>query len=476
MTFYFFENNRYKRLALCDSKHKLQEYYEIYNNKKRQKGDIYVGIIKRIEPQLNAVFIDFDDERNGFLPITSIHPRYFNLSPKEMQIFLKDVSKHYSLKNSDIFSKMDLINRLTINQPVLVQIVRTDRDKKSVMLSTFLCLKGKYIKYIPNSLVQKIIICDNVSEEQIHMIQDKYDAIPGSLSVQNTSLISTKNIFMDIDKIINKWNSIQNTSPKKGELIYSENSTNNVLNELISKAKRIIYEGHDYKNFKQQFKQYNIETGFQIFKNLEPQVDEITSSIVQLGSGAYIILEQTSSGLTVDVNMGQLSKYNIEEAIFQTNKMAIDEIFRQIKLRHLGGMIIIDLITMKNNNYEIEQQVESKIAESSNKINHSGINCFGMLSLCCQYNAMHNSTYETCPCCNKGQVLTTDVLADHLLREINYLAIDAFNIKVEISEKLAEYIFNNMFDDIEKIKKDLNVKITFMVTSDINGDYNLIKA
>lgn len=478
MKLLLYKNARYRRCAVVDKQGLLFRYFEDFFCENNLKGDVYFGKITRIEPNLNAVFVDYGENRGGFLSLFSIHPKYFNLPKQDIDDILKKLEKEPHLKKSPIYRKLNIRNLLKVGQKMMVQVIRNEKDRKGVMLSTFITIKGRYFKYIPNSIVSKLIVCDGVEENQLDFLEEKVEPLvenKGSLSVFHSFGISDKELLNDLHKILHIWNSIKNSKDDAGKILYREDSFFNMINENLRNVNSIIIEGNfDVKSLKINQDKFEIQSGFNIFKDFEQQVDEISMENIQLNCGGYLIFEKTQCCTTIDVNLGKnLSGKGIKKSIMETNLEAIIEIFRQINLRNVGGMILVDFIGTRNEQdmQKIEEKIEELKGFEENKIDSIEITKFGTVEICRQYANYDISFAQQCGHCGQGKVPKLYVIAEKLLRELSYIAEEFDTIDVKISKEISEFLMNHAQDDIMILKKNLLVQINFIICTEVDENF-----
>ena len=479
MRLLLYGNSRSKRAAAVDKDNRLIHYYEDFLINNNVKGNIYVGKITRIEPSLNAVFVDYGAKKFGFLSLFSIHPKYFNVDKKKYEEILQNLQKQTHLKNSDIYKKNKIQHLLQIGQKILVQIVRNEKENKGAMLSSFITIKGKYFKYIPTSISSKLILCDGVSEDQIEFLQEKFDALiyqKGSLSVSGTHKVPTKDILHDLNVVIHTWNGIKNTKVEDPGIIYEEDNFLNLINTILPDVTEIVLEGNiNLKSLNIKQNQYSICHGFNIFQDLEKCIENLSQNIIQLPDGGYLILEQNQCCSTFDVNMGKFTKNkkSFARSMLETNINAIKEIFRQINLRNIGGIIIVDLIgtRVEQNITKLEQTIQEFKQFNDGKIDCSEISKFGILEICRQYTNNETTNVEKCQSCSNGNMQYIFIVAEQLIRNLQYLSEDNDMLDVQLTKELAEFIINHAMNDIEKIQIDLGVQINFKIIQNVNRNF-----
>ena len=411
-------NTKETRIAVLENE-KLDDF-EIESNKKTAvKGDVYLAKITRIEPSLQAAFVDFGGNRNGFLPLTEIHPDYFKIPAadekkiKELgsKIFNKenidddfvDNEKNDELnenKNEDLkdelvedentkpekpkfknkklspkkeyfnfFKKYKIQDVIRPRQVILVQINKEERGLKGAALTTYLSFAGRYCVLMPNSMNNDGIsrkIGDIEERKKLKQILASV-AIPDRMSViVRTAGIgrTKKEISKDLTFLVSQWNKIREITLKSEapKMIYEEGSIlKRAIRDMLSEdVEKILVDGKDgyekvkkitkslVPTFTKKIKQFKSnENSLFAEHNVETQINELFSLNVKLQSGGSIVINTTEALVAIDVNSGKnTSERNIENTALKTNIEAAVEIARQLRLRDLGGLVVIDFIDM----------------------------------------------------------------------------------------------------------------------------------
>ena len=422
-------NTNETRIAVTENG-KLDDF-EIETNKKNAvKGDVYLAKITRIEPSLQAAFVDFGKNRNGFLPLTEIHPDYFKIPAadekkiKELneKIFNRDNADDQTEDEDDIvsaeeneneekendnsdlnkenknkyrnknkiinpkkeyfnfFRKYKIQDVIRPRQVILVQINKEERGLKGAALTTFLSFAGRYCVLMPNSMNNDGIsrkIGDIEERKKLKQILSSVN-IPERMSViVRTAGIgkSKKEISKDLTFLLSQWNKIRELTLKSEapKMIYEEGSVlkRAIRDMLTEDVDNIFVDGKDgYEKVKKIAKNLvpSYAKKIKYFKsqenslfaenNIESQINELFSLNVKLESGGSIVVNTTEALVAIDVNSGKnTSERNIENTALKTNLEAAVEIARQLRLRDLGGLVVIDFIDMDDyrNNFKVEK-------------------------------------------------------------------------------------------------------------------------
>ena len=312
------ENNENKKIALIEN-NELVEYYEEDDDTNRREGNIYIGIVKDIIKGMQSAFVDIGTEKNSFIHLKDVLPKI-------------DETKQ---KNDD---NIDIGKVLKSNQKILVQVKKDSNEKKGARVSTHINLPSKYVVLMPNTNIvtasQKI---ENEKEQErlIKLVRENLDENNGAI-IRTSAQGKDKEIIEDIKFIQKKWNEIIQTSinpnQNKPKLLYkSENIVDKIIMDLVEKD-------------------VQIKKGNDIFEDdIKKQIEKIKDRKIWLKCGGFITIDKTEALTAIDVNTGKYTgRKNLEETVFKVNKEATIEIAKQLRLRDIGGIIIVDYIDMDN--------------------------------------------------------------------------------------------------------------------------------
>jgi len=512
--------------------------FEIESGKKNAvKGDVYLAKITRVEPSLQAAFVDFGANRNGFLPLTEIHPDYFKIPVSDQKKFSELLSKINDIEDkvdesaSDVDNKEDRADNIEdhnenspkeeINydiskkkkdphkeylsffrkykiqdvikprQVILVQINKEERGFKGAALTTFLSFAGRYCVLMPNSLNKDGIsrkISDIEERKKLKVILSNVN-VPDKMSIiVRTAGIgkNKKEISKDLSYLTNLWNKIREDTLKAEapRLIYEEGSlikrtirdmlTDDVDNILIEgkagfeTAKKIIKKlvPQKIKNIKLH---KDNEKSLFIENNIENQINELFSLTVKLESGGSIVINTTEALVAIDVNSGKnTSERNIENTALKTNIEAAVEIPRQLRLRDLGGLVVIDFIDMDDyrNNFKVEKTIKTALNKDRARVQIGRISMFGLLELSRQRlrSSLIDRSFEKCPFCKgSGLILNTNSIAEQIIKMIQekVLLNKGSTINVKCNSSLAEILINTKKEEIYQLESQNNSKVIF---------------
>ena len=530
------------RVAVTEND-KLDDF-EIESNKKNSvKGDVYLAKITRVEPSLQAAFVDFGANRNGFLPLTEIHPDYFKIPTSDKleldTLYQKLMSQNDETESSDkadlknktnkenespepeldeniesielntnqkikikninprkeyinFFRKYKIQDVIKPRQVILVQVNKEERGLKGAALTTFLSFAGRYCVLMPNSLNNDGIsrkIGDIEERKKIKQVLSSLN-IPEKMSViVRTAGIgkSEKEISKDLTFLISQWNKIRELTLKSEapKLIYEEgNILKRTIRDMLTEDVDSIFiegkEAHD--NIKKLSK--NLTPGqtkkIKLHKdqekslfaehNIENQINDLFSLTVKLQSGGSIVINTTEALVAIDVNSGRnTSERNIENTALKTNLEAAYEIARQLRLRDLGGLVVIDFIDMDDyrNNFKVEKAIKSSLYRDRARIQVGRISMFGLLELSRQRlrSSLIDKTFDKCNYCKgSGLILNADAISDQIINVIKEKLSQKkdMRINVKCNTSLAETLINTKSQDISNLEKINNSKIRFV--------------
>ena len=448
------------RLAVVEN-NKLTEL-DIDFPSRNIKSNIYKGVISRVEPSLEAAFINFGRKRHGFLPFKEISPDLFTGSSKSSR------------------------DCLETGKEIIVQVDKEERGNKGAALTTYLSLAGKYLVLLPKNpstggISRRIEGDDRVKAKKL---MDGLNVPDGMSVILRTSSLdsSQESIRWDIDYLIQIYESVLETSVQQDApfLIYQESSmmarlTRDYCDETVDEvyiddkeffdnfidAKKLFLPHHDLK-----IEHHSDLTPIFSKHRIEKQVQTVYKRNINLPSGGNIVIDSTEALVSIDVNSARSTKgSDIEETALNTNIEAAVEILTQLKLRDIGGLVVIDFIDMMSINSQ--KNVMRKVAEYAKKdkakIQFARISKFGLMELSRQKlkSSIIQNNYENCPTCDgTGQIKSLSSLAISVLRIIEEEAINSKEKEtVYLPVRLATYLLNEKKDTIKNIESRHGVAI-----------------
>lgn len=369
-----------EKIALIENGN-LVEYYEENENENRREGNIYKGKIKDIIPGMQSAFVDIGAERSGFIHIKDILPKVDEKN-----------------KTNNGIQETEIKKLVKQNQNILVQVKKDSNEKKGARVSTHINLPGKYIVLMPNTDIITVSQKIEDKEEQERLI----NLVRQNISKQNGAVIRTsaikkqEEIIEELKKLEKKWKKIQekfkNTNDK---LIYkSETIAEKMILDLIDKGivrivtdnkkeyevmKKIKDETKELSNTKIEYEQ----TVFEKYE-LEKQIEQIQNRKIWLKCGGFITIDKTEALTAIDVNTGKFTgTKSLEQTLYKVNEEATIEIARQIRLRDIGGIIIIDYIDMKNqeNKAKIQKLLEERLKLDRSKTQVEGFTKLDLMEM-----------------------------------------------------------------------------------------------
>jgi len=522
------------RIVLKSEKH-IEEYEYENKNKLYIKNNIYLGKVSRIEPSLQAAFVNYGKQRHGFLAFNDIQSDYYQIPHEDkerlkreeenLRLELKEKSKNveenekkqdesfnensHNLDNKEInvadkkknenlprekdnqfneLKKTYGIRRYKIqevikpDQIILIQILKDERGMKGAALTTFISLAGRYSVLMPNTpkgggISRKIINSDD--RKKIRNILQEIK-IPESMGliVRTAGLNKTKNeLNKDILNTVGVWEEIKEKAVhsiapslvyEEGDLIKRsirdiyDNETNNIIvdgNEGYQKAKNFMKYLMP-ENVK-KVKKYRGKIPLFHDAGIEKNLNKIFESTIRLESGGYIVINPTEALVSIDVNSGQsIKESNIERTALKTNLEAAEEISRQIKIRDLSGLIVIDFIDMFNfyNKKTVERKLREKLKEDRARIQFGRISNFGLLEMTRQ--RLRESSVKW------NMTLSIDSFALKIIKKAEESAFSnkVKTININLPSKVKTYIENNLDKGIKYFKK--KYKLEFNIIPD----------
>ena len=394
-------------------------------------------------------------------------------------------------KYLNFFKKYKIQDVIKPRQVILVQINKEERGLKGSALTTFLSFAGRYCVLMPNSLNNDGIsrkISDIEERKKIKSILESIK-LPDNMSVivRTAGIGKTKKeINKDLEFLVSQWNKIRektlkSTAPK---LIYEEgNLVKRTLRDLLANdVDEVIIDGKEGYDFSKKFVKKLIPSlvkKIRLFKKdnktlfndnkIEHQINELFSLKINLESGGSIVINNTEALVAIDVNSGKNTiERNIESTALKTNLQAATEIARQLRLRDLGGLIVIDFIDMDDyrNNFKVEKAIKTALYRDRAKVQVGRISMFGLLELSRQRlrSSLIERSFQKCPYCNgSGIILNTTSISDQILKVVNEKLIDKKNIKVEVkcNTALADILLNSKRNEIQTLENEYDSKILF---------------
>ncbi|MCT4655252.1 MAG: Rne/Rng family ribonuclease [Cohaesibacter sp.] len=516
-------------------------------NRKQLRGNIYLAKVTRVEPSLQAAFVDYGGNRHGFLAFSEIHPDYYQIPVADRQALLEEekgqddeseaaeaadesaksesqsdatassdedadgenveqvgaedameeVPERSSRRRARQYKIQEVIKR---RQILLVQVVKEERGNKGAALTTYLSLAGRYSVLMPNTargggISRKITnITDRKRLKKIASDLDVADGMGVILRTAGASRTKAE-IKRDFEYLLRLWENVRDLTLKSAAplLVYEEGSLiKRSIRDLYNKdIDQVLVSGEDgYREAKdfmrmlmpshaKNVQPYREEQPIFTRCGIEPQLDAMFSPQVTLKSGGYIVIDQTEALVSIDVNSGRSTReHNIEDTALSTNLEAAEEISRQLRLRDLAGLVVIDFIDMeeKRNNRAVEKRLKDCLKSDRARIQVGRISHFGLMEMSRQRirTGVLESTMDPCPHCHgTGHVraaasvalLVLRTIEDHLLRGV------AHHLLVKTRTNVALYILNQKRQNLAELETRFGVNITIEVEENLEGKH-----
>ena len=474
------------RIALVEDG-RLESFHVTTIDREPTKNNIYKGRIVSVEANLQAAFVDIGTGRNGFLPFNEIHPEYFRQDVNEKSRALIAQQQWKKLKLEDVVQK---------GQEVLVQVVKEVTGNKGANMTTYLSLPGRCLVLMPGSdsagISRKI-----VGEERragLREIMSEFEIPEGIGYIIRTASaeITRSALENDLQTLLALWDEIK----KRGQtmdapaLVYEEQDTvvrflrdhffadiqeilvdtqesldnvNAFIEQLPPKQRKVKVRMH--RASKPIFNQYNVEE----------QIESIYKPQVTLPSGGSIVIDPTEALVAIDVNSGRTSKNSdFDETIFLANMEAAAELARQLRLRDLGGLIVVDFIDMRNKKHirEVERQVKVSMKRDKAKVDISRISRFGLMQISRQKMGapIEKGSYLTCPHCQgRGVIRSVETQALYYLRRIQtgITRKKVGRVECRLPLDVAQYLLNKKRNELLELEHRNSARIDIIPCADM---------
>ena len=448
-----------RRLAIVDGQ-KLLDYEIEIEGREQRKGNIYKAVVTRVEPSLEACFVDYGEDRHGFLPFKEISKQYFQAGVSPSQARIQDVIKD--------------------GQELLVQVEKEERGNKGAALTTFVSLAGRYVVLMPNNPrgggVSRRIEGDERAELKEAMDQLEY---PNGMSIiARTAGIgrSAPELQWDLNYLLKLWTAIDGAAKagKGAFLIYQESSLvirairdyfNNDIGDILIDTDDIYeqaqqFMSHVMPEHAARVKRYRDDTPLFSRFQIEHQIESAYARSVNLPSGGAIVIDHTEALVSVDVNSARAIRGgDIEETATRTNLEAADEVARQMRLRDLGGLIVIDFIDMEEsrNRREVENRLRDALRQDRARVQFGTISKFGLMEMSRQRlrPALSEGASIPCPRCGgSGHIRDTESSALQILRIIQEESMkdNTAAVHAQVPVEVASFLLNEKRTEIAKIE------------------------
>ncbi len=485
--------------------------FEVAGNK-NVRSNVYLAKVLRVENSLQAAFVDYGGEKNGFLSISEIHPDYFHLPLEEKQKLIKTIEDLQDDKDGEgkelptkelnrIYKSYNISSIVKVGQLVLVQVIKEERGNKGATLTTYISLAGRYCVYMANvpnrhGISRKI---HNINERQRirDVITEIHKDIHGSIVIRTAGEgASRENIEKDHKYLIKTWADIKKKtlSAQAPSLIHQDGSiVKQVIREYCTTStQEIIIDGKlayaeaeevlqnpAYKDLK--LTKHTSKTPIFVAHKIEDKISDLLKPTVQMQSGASLVIQQTEALISIDVNSGKSTgEVSIEETAVKTNKEAAKEIARQLRLRNLSGLIIVDFIDMNqySNRRLIEKEFKTALEKDRVRVQILSISSFGLMEISRQRTSptLLEISGNICPHCNGGGfVQSVEHASMSLLRQITSFIHKSSKpmkrIQVEASTDTSLHILNYKTNLLKEIEEEYGIRIIFGTSQ--SGEYKI---
>jgi len=455
------------RVAIVDGQ-KLIDLDIEHAGQEQKKSNIYKAVVTRVEPSLEAIFVDYGAERHGFLPF-------------------KELTREYVQGESGEGTRAKIAQNLRVGNEILVQVEKDERGNKGAALTTYISLAGRYLVLMPNNPrgggVSRRVEGDDRTE--LRETLDQLDIPDGMSVIARTAGIgrTAEELKWDMNYLIQLWEAIEGAAKEvKGpELIYLESSLvvrairdlfQPDIGEILIDTPEIFEQAQSFMSTVMpanvnKVKLYHDDVPLFSRFQIEHQIETAYRRDVTLPSGGAIIIDHTEALVSIDVNSARATKgHDIEETAFRTNCEAADEIARQLRLRDLGGLVVIDFIDMEStkNQREVENRLRDALHHDRARVQTGKISRFGLLELSRQrlQPALSESSYIPCPRCHGlGHIRDTASSALHILRIIQEEAMKEGTgaVHAQVPVDVATFLLNEKRQDIHKIEMRFKVNV-----------------
>ncbi|MEP4466241.1 ribonuclease E, partial [Marinobacter alexandrii] len=456
------------RVALVDGQRLFDLDIES-SSREQKKANIYKGRITRVEPSLEAAFVDFGAERHGFLPLKEISKEYFKKSPGQIE------------------GKVNIKDVVAEGQEVIVQVDKEERGNKGAALTTFISLAGRYLVLMPNNARAGGISRRIEGEERAQLKEAMNDVqVPKSMGIiVRTAGIgrNSEELQWDLDYLVQFWEAITQAAGERKApfLIHQESNviiravrdylrqdigevlidSNSVYEDVLNFVRAVM------PTFENKIKLYKDEIPLFSRYQIEGQIETAFQREVKLPSGGSIVIDPTEALVSIDINSSRATKgHDIEETALQTNLEAAEEIARQLRLRDMGGLIVIDFIDMTpaKHQREVEQKIREALEIDRARVQVGKISRFGLLEMSRQRlrPSLGETRSEVCPRCEgQGTIRGIESLALSIMRLIYEESSKekTGEVRAVVPVSVATFLLNEKRKQLADIEADQEVSV-----------------
>ena len=442
--------------------------------KEQRKSNIYKGVITRIEPSLEACFVDYGADRHGFLPFKEVSRAFFQPGTEVGRARIQDALKE--------------------GQELIVQVDKDERGNKGAALTTYVSLAGRYLVLMPNNPrgggVSRRV--DGDERAELRDVMDQLEVPNGMSLIARTAAIGrqAEELQWDLNYLLQLWTAIDGAAQQQSGafLIYLEGSLvirairdyfQPDIGEILIDTDEVYEQARAFMGTVMpgninRVKRYRDDVPLFSRFQIEHQIETAFARQVNLPSGGAIVIDHTEALVAVDVNSGRSTKgSDIEETAFKTNQEAAEELARQLRLRDLGGLIVIDFIDMENqkNQREVENRLRDALRFDRARVQMGKISRFGLMELSRQRlrPALAETSYIPCPrCTGTGHIRSAESAALHILRILEEEAMkeNTGAVHVQVPVDVATFLLNEKRPDIQAI--ELRHKVTILLIPNVH--------
>lgn len=459
--------------------------------KEQQKANIYKGKITRIEPSLEAVFVDYGGERHGFLPFREISKLYHKKSPGAVETSTTNENPSDVEGNvAEAVERVSLRERFTEGQEIIIQVEKEARGNKGAALTTYVSLAGCYLVLMPlnptaGGISRRI---DGEERAELREVLSQLTIPEGMGVIVRTAGVGRdiKDLQWDLDFLVQQWHAIEKAANERTApfLIYQESNVvvrairdhlRPDINEILVDSPKVFEDVNTYvrmmrPDYIARVKLYNDSIPLFSRFQIESQIENAMQREVRLPSGGEIVIDHTEALISIDINSAKATKGgDIEETAFQTNLEAAEAIARQLRLRDIGGLIVIDFIDMSvlRNQRAVEQKLKEALEVDRARVQIGKISRFGLLEMSRQRlrPSLSSARDIVCPrCLGQGTIRGVEVLALNMIRLIEEEAIKDSTVQVilEVPSEVATYLINEKRQAIVDIERKHHIRVILL--------------
>ncbi len=446
-----------------------------------KKNNIYLGIVSRVEPSLQAAFIEFGSEKKAFLPFDEIHPSYFKIPHNDKLITNTDNNNEIDDEKENkrqflsFYRKYKIQDVIKKDQVLLIQIVKEERGTKGAAITTFISLPGRYSVLLPNNSSTGGVskkISNPLDRKRLKKLHDNFNLPDGMSLIIRTNSISAEDedIIADFNYLRKLWTKIrEDTLKSKAPVLIIELDTpiikvardfnqRNMQEVIFSDLKTMKLYKKLEKDFsvKSNKKITHYNDNLPLFESygIKNPINSLTEENIYLKSGGYLVINPTEALTSIDINSGRAtSEKNIEITALNTNLEASEEIFKQIQLRNIAGLIVIDFIDMNinSNNLKIERKIKELFYRDRARVQITKISQFGLMEISRQRigQSIYETFYNKCNCCDgSGFKKRNSIVIYNMIADIK--GMNAIGNKDDIEIQIDEKFYNDNVEEIEK--------------------------